>query len=40
MEQTTVKASLSYIEGITVRSAFTSFTVKLSYPVLLTFQAG
>ena len=29
MEQTTVKASLSYIEGISVRSAFTSFTVKL-----------
>ena len=29
MEQTTVKASLSYIEGLSVRSAFTPFTVKL-----------
>ena len=30
MEQTTVKAYLSYIEGISVKSAFTPFTVKLS----------
>ena len=29
MEQTTAKASLSYIEGISVRSAFTPCTVKL-----------
>ena len=29
MKQTTAKASLSYIEGISVRSAFTPFTVKL-----------
>ena len=29
MKQTTAEASLSYIEGISVRSAFTPFTVKL-----------
>ena len=40
MEQTTAKASLSYIEGTSVRSTFTSFIIKLPYPVLLTFQAG
>ena len=29
MEQTTAKASFSYIEGVSVRSAFTPFTIKL-----------